>query len=362
MKFKAKIKRDIYNWLSMLRRPDTWFQSIINDNRKLSRLILIGIAFIALGVTLELHWSFPYFYGFVSCFLFIGTLSFWSVLYFSKKMKNITAAIANQPSAKKANLFYFRYCVNSPIYVGGPLIIIFIFGAGGCLMFGALQLTPTFIWALLLFFFVVYISIIGYLQYIVLALYIRNLAYGSGKFRQLPKSMIECVPAQLEWLQEITRLSHTYRTSFFTLGSAYILAYQAFCSIPEMHANISSPIYFFLWGIIVVVIVLLFPAVSVLEYQWIKLLVNQLKACYINDLTYEKELKIKANTSQFPPTFQRLAQTFYAMQILNSKDYPLNSAWTSAYAILLSLFNLITTTITIVQGIPTLSNVLPHIF
>ena len=74
-------------------------------------------------------------------------------------------------------------------------------------MFGAIRLTPTLIWMVVLFVVVVYISIIGYLQYIVLAIYIYNLAHGSGDYRNLPKSAVECIPAQLEWIQALTRLS-----------------------------------------------------------------------------------------------------------------------------------------------------------
>lgn len=229
-------------------------------------------------------------------------------------------------------------------------------------MFGAMQLTPTLIWVLILFFFVVYISIIGYLQYIVLAIYIRNLSNSSGDYRRLPKTMVECIPAQLEWLQNLTKLSHTYRSVFFTLGSAYIIAYGAFCWLPEMHANTESPAFFLMWGIIALVIVLLFPVVSVLEYQWIKKIVEQLKACYIKDLTTEKRLKEKGSTYILTPSFERLVQTLCATQILNSKDYPLKSVWTTVYALFLSAFNFIAMIASILQGFPSLSVALQRIF
>lgn len=174
-----------------------------------------------------------------------------------------------------------------------------------------------------------------------MAIYIRNLATGSGKFRKLSKSMAECFPAQLDWLQELTKLSHTYRSCFFTLGSSYIITFGAFCWLPEMQANTSSPAFFVLWGIIFVVIVLLFPVVSILEYMWIKRIVEHLKSSYIEDLEAESRLSLKASTHVLSPSTERLAQALYAMQIMNSRDYPLKSAWTSCYATVLSIFNVI---------------------
>lgn len=315
----------------------------------------------ALGIALERQWPFPHFLKFVFGFLFIGVLDLWAIARFSKKISSIVAAVADQPAAKKANHIFHRYCLQSPLYILAPLAVVLIFGIGGCSMFGAMSLNPTLIWVLILFFFVVYISIIGYLQYIVLAVYIRNLASDSGKFKKLPKSMVECVPAQLEWLQDLTKLSHTYRSCFFTLGSSYIIAFGAFCWLPEMQANTSTPAFFLLWGIIFVVIVLLFPIVSVLEYCWIKQIVEHLKASYIEDLEAESKLTRKSSAHVLSPATERLAQTLCAMQIMNSRDYPLKSAWATCYAAVLSVFNFGAAAATIMQVTPTLSSVLQQI-
>lgn len=320
------------------------------------------MVFMATGLFLNMQWHFPCFTVFSLCFLFIGGLGLWAVSYFSRQMEHITAAIANQPAARKANLFYFRHCVDSFLYIMGPLMIILIFGIGCCSMFGAIQLTPTFIWMIALFVAVVYVSIIGYLQYIVLAIYIRNLAHGSGDYHHLPKSEVECVPARLEWVQMLTKLSHTYRSAFFTLGSTYIMGYSAFCWLPEMQANTSSLAFFLLWGIIFLVIVFLFPIVSVLEYQWIKMLIEQLKICYIKDLTVENDIKAKSGITSSSLAIQRLVQTLYAAQIFNSKDYPFKSAWETSYAALLSVLNFVAAVATIKQCIPIRLSAILHIF
>lgn len=72
-------------------------------------------------------------------------------------------------------------------------------------MFGAMEVAPTLIWVLILFSFVVYISIIGYLQYIVLTIYIHNLAHCSGDYCILPKAAVGCIPAQQNFNKKIKR-------------------------------------------------------------------------------------------------------------------------------------------------------------
>lgn len=361
LRIDLRMKKDLRNSIAALRQPNIWIRALCDDKNNRKNLILASILFTAIGLLLNFQWKFPYFPIFSLCFLFIGGLGLWAVSYFCKKIDHIIATLANQPAATKANLFYFRHCNNSTLYIIGPLMIILIFGAGCCSMFGAIQLTPTFIWMISLFISVVYVSIIGYIQYIVLAIYIWNLVHGSGDYRNLPKSAVECVPAQLEWIQMLTKLSHTYRSAFFTLGSAYIMGYSAFCWLPEMQANTSSLTFFTLWGIIFLAIVLLFPIVSVLEYRWIKTLIEQLKICYIKDLAAENDIKAKNGMMSSPFMMQWLVQTLCATQILNSKDYPFKSAWETSYATLLSVFNFVAAAATIMQYLPIHSSVLLHI-
>ena len=357
----SKMKQLLRNCIASLRCPNNWIHALC-DNKINRRALLLGaVLFMTVGMFLNNQWHFPYFPIFSLCFLFIGVLGLWSVSYYSKKMEQIIAAVANQPSAKKANLFYFRHSMDSVLYIMAPLTIIFIFGLGCCSMFGAIQLTPTFVWMIVLFITVVYVSIIGYLQYLFLTIYICNLAHGSGDYRNLPKSAVECIPAQLEWVQMLTKLSHTYRSAFFTLGSAYIMGYSAFCWLPEMQANTSSLAFILLWGIIFLAIVFLFPIVSILEYQWIKMLIEQLKICYIKDLVTENAIKAKGGMKSSPPAIQRLVQTLCATQILNSKDYPLRSIWETSYAALLSALNFAAAVTTIIQCIPIHSSVLLRI-
>lgn len=362
MRFTINIKKNISKIWNLLKEPNRYLYDMSSNKFNIRRIIIAIIVFLMIGFLLNLYWNFPHFIEFVICFIFIGLLSLWAITYYSKKMGRITSALINQPAAKKTNLLYFRYHTKSIVFVLVPLGTVIVFGTGGCSMFKAISITPTFIWILILFFFVVYTSIIGYLQYIFLAVYICNLAHSRKDYRNLPKTAVGCIPAQLEWLQDLTKLSHTYRNCFFTLGGEYILAFGAFCWLPEMQADKTTVAFYLLWVIIFVVIVLLFPVVSVLEYKWIKKIVECLKSTYIKDLSLEKELNAKDELNHTPDSFHRLVQMLCATQIINSKDYPLKSAWATFYAAFLALLNLTATLLTLTQGLSSILNGFPQIF
>lgn len=356
-----RIGKIIRAFTIQLKCPVDYLNNITANTEKLLALVASIGLFIAIGSVLNIFWPFPRFAELSCCLVFVGVLTLFALNYFSKKIKAITAAVASQRPAKNANYAYFRYGNNSLIYIFGPLAFVTVFGLGAFSMFGAFSITPTLFWMVMLFFIVVYISIIGYIQYIVLALYIYKLAHGVGEYRGLSKSLSECVPAHTEWLQSLTKLSHTYRSVFFTLGSAYILLYSAFCWYPEMKADTLEPAFLILWALIFIAIVLVFPIVSALEYIWIKAIVEQLKLSYVKDLAQEGGIQEKTKSKTSQQSIHRLMQTLCANQILNSKSYPLKSAWATGYAGLLSAFNFVAAMVTILQGFPALSTVLPHI-
>lgn len=356
MKQSVRIKKKHRGFFKMLMHPSKQICSIISK-KHLWKSVFASALYFIIGILLERKWHFPHFYLFSILFLLIGWLCLWAIAYFEKTITTISTSLSNQPKARKANYFLYRHCLESPLYILVPLAIVITFGIGGLSMFGAMTVDPTLIWVIVLFAVVVYVSIIGYLQYIVLAFYIWKLTRGTGKYQYLPKTMAECIPAQLEWLQSLTKLSHSYRSAFFALGSAYIVAFSSFCWLPEMFAKTTSCAFYLLWGIIFVVIVMLFPAVSILEHYWIKQIVQQIKLSYLEDMEAENKLKGSRETVIFSPATERLAKTLCAIQIINSSEYPLKSRGAACFATVMSVFNFGASAATIIQVVPALSSV-----
>ena len=382
-------------FFSLLKCPSDFIDSVKGKEDIKIAPLSYGIVYLLLGALLNTLWHFPWFWEFTICFVFIGSLGAWAIYYFSIKMASIIGGLSNQPPAINAKHVYSNHFYNSSTYIIVPLVTIVIFGVGGCSMFGAITFTPTLIWVLCLFFIVVYISMVGYISYIALASYICNLAHGKGEYKQLPKEEVGYIPAKIDWLQTLTKLSHAYRAIFFTLGNAFIIAFGSFCWLPGFNANTASPVFYLLWLIIFFAIVVVFPVVSIMEYKWIKQIVSQLKRSFISDLNSENNIaeNLKPNNSSTEdstvsnPTVDNLAiakpaianlspekpssadhqsslQQLFKMhgttQIINSLDYPIKSGWATLYAGVLAILNFAATLLTIMQGISMLSSVIPQ--
>ncbi len=323
-----------------LLRPENWLLKI--STRLKSSLGCLCI-FIVLGVFLQQRYPFPCFYPFIGLFLFIGVSCFFSEKYYCEKIQQITSALRHQRCVASANYFMSMRGMRSAVFVAAPAATVLIFGTGGCLMFGAIRLTPTLIWVLFLFSVVVSISIVGYLQYINLAVYIAKLSHCPEDYKSLEKGPVNCIPAELSWIKELTKLSHIYQVVFFTIGCAYITAFSGFCFWPEMEAETDTAIFYILWSIIFTAIVLTFPAVSVLEHKWIKRIVHNLKRSYIHDLERENMLLKRSHSEQLTSIIVSIS----ARQILDSKEYPLRSLWSNGYAVVMTFINFVATATTI---------------
>lgn len=315
---------------------------------------ILCVLFICLGIILQCSDPFPHFFLFVTMLLFIGFVSVFSEQHYCKEINAIVLG-TKMPSVSR--YFMETSGTSSFLYFLVPTLTLLLFGIGGCSMFGALRWTATFVWILVLFSIVVYISIIGYLQYIFLAIYIAKLSKYEERYDVNNKHEAGYVPTDGAWIKRLTRLTHHYRSVFFTLGAAYIGAFACFCYLPAMHANTDGYAFFMLWLIIFIAIVITFPVVTLFERFWIKIIVKKQKKAYISDLEREYQILSMADRSALPS----LVKSISVRQILDAKDYPIVSLWSTGYAAVLSIFNLLAAIVTIVANSNSFTAFLPHI-
>lgn len=318
-------------------------------------ILAVTLLYISAGIVFQCFAPFPHFFLFTALFFFIGGVSVLSERRYCKEMRELVLG-TEMPSA--ARYFMVTTGTSSVLFFLAPFITLLLFGIGGCLMFGALKLTATFVWMLLLFAVVVYISIVGYLQYIFLAIYIAKLSKHEERYDTRNKQEAGYVPADGEWIRRLTKLTHDYRSAFFTLGAAYIVAFGGFCYLPAMCADTNSFLFYALWLVIFVAIVIAFPVVSFLEWVWIKKIVEKQKKAYVSDLKKEFKILSAADSSALPG----LVKSIRVRQILDSKDYPVRSLWSTGYAAVLSAANLFAAIVTIAANGKTLTAFLPRIF
>lgn len=350
MRIVKYVNRKINHFRNFLCCPKLWFDAPI-----CCKLIIIMLIIVHLGVGIFINSKdrFTHFYLFSIIFYTIALISFFCIRHYSKSMQQIVNALAPQPAARGANGFYYAFLKRNSLYVIVPISVALIFGVGGCSMLTVHNKQPILVWILSLFFVVVYISIVGYVQYIFLFVYIVKLAQSKNAYTNITRNLEEYIPAELAWIQDLTKLYHLYRGAFFTLGSLYIVAFALFCFLPQMRTNISNHWFFILWNIIFLAIVVVFPITTFIEQLKIKEIVHTLKKTYVKTLQSDIKLKNKNETS-VERSQRRFFETLYISQIMNSKDYPIKSLFNSVYSIALALLNIATSIITIIQGITTL--------
>lgn len=320
--------------------PTDWLSTIFSKPFKYCGFTII---FVLIGIVLNLEKSFPLFYLFASLFLLVGIVCLFAERHYCNEIKKIHAVLLLQKCSVKANCFLTNTGTQSIAFAFIPILTVLVFGIGGCLIFGAIELTYTLIWVLLLFSIVVFVSIVGYVQYIFLAVYICKLSYPKGRYTKLEKKAANYIPANIHWIQRLTKLVHCYQTVFFSIGCIYILAFAFFCYFPSMETQRGSCWFYILWAIIFFAIVVIFPLISLLEHKWIKKIVQKLKESYIYDLERESELLKKVNITPLMPMLVSVS----ARQIWNSKDYPLHAPWKKGYTISISIINFVATITTI---------------
>lgn len=348
---KYNIKNLANCFLELIMQPDMYIPYFKNKKIRIVFLSLFWMLFLVLGEILNTIWDFPYHRFFSVSFTIILLIAIYALKAISEKLSKVATDLANQAKATKANYTYLICCRKNIINFLIPLCIVLIFGIGGCSMFGNLKLTPSLVWFLTYFCIAVYFSIVIYLQYVYLAIYLFLLSNNNETYKHTDKSIVEFVPAQISWVKSLAKISHIARNSFFTVGSLYIIAFGAFCFLPNTAADITSIVFYILWGIIFFAIVVVFPMVSVLEFVWIKNIVKSLKSSFVNDLSMEHQLLQSSNKYKITNSIRQLTGTISAIQIINSKDYPISSIWGTCYSFVLTFFNLMASIATILQYI-----------
>ncbi len=346
------IKENIKKFIELAYSPLKWYDKQIELSYR-EPFMKCAIIFAVLGLVLRLHFDFPYWALYISLFSCIQITVLKAIHYYVKILTEINAILASQKSLRYASSFYYRYIYKNPLYFFLPCLIVFVFSWGGLTLFRAITINPLLIWIMILFSVTVYISIVGYVQYMFLAFFLFKLSLKDYKFFGVRHSLNEYIPADINWLQKLTKLVHVYRIVFFSIGSLYIIAFGCFCYLPNFNVEHNSPFFFTLWIIIFFAIVLIFPIISILEYSWIKKIVIKIKNSYIFDA--EKEIKyIKFNSTKKNELKLQIyfLQNIYTQLIAESRDYPNDSIINVVCSSCLAVFNVVAIFLTLIQGIP----------
>ena len=327
-----------------LLRPYQWLEKWSTHKHTVPLFLFISI-FFALSALCDYRWNFPYFYLFFASFTVVQVAALFSEIRYTKQINKVRALTAGREGFRKANSMYLRF--ERTIWVGViAFLIVIIFGCGGLSMFGAVDISPTLILCLIYFSITVYLSIVGYVQYILLLVYIVQIGIDREKYKHISDLVSNKLPAEVDWLKSLTSLSHFYRAIFFTIGAFYIIAFWFYCTAPGFMASTSHLAYFILWGIIFFAIVVTFPIVSLIEFYQIKKIVKKIKTSYLIEI----KRNLARNTEREKTSVERtILNQLFSTSILSSSDYPIKNTLGIVYAYSLALINEMGSLVTLLQ-------------
>lgn len=292
------------------------------------------------------RYPFPHFLFFFFVFLFIGVGASFAILYYNQTINAVISLTVKEPPCEIARIKiqkYHKLKINWII----PLLVIIIFGVGGCMIFSNLELTPTFLCCILIFIPVVYVSITGYLKYVYLCIFIHKIAFSTKRYKNLPIMNSAKIPPVINWYKKIENLFIIYQGAFFTLGLLYIIAFWKFCFSPEYGVYMSSIIFYFLWGVIFVAIVLTFPMIVYFEKNWIKKIQENIMEYYF--LESKKEILFFEQKKGFSELFADAIRMNLIEGILDKKENEILCLIFEIYSKAMSIVNFVVSIITIIQ-------------
>lgn len=272
---------------------------------------------------------FPLYGYFAVLFNLIVICSIFAIRFFLQQMNTIIIKVSGEPKFRASKYIYENF-KKRKIYFAIPIIVIFVYMGTGIPMIKQFELNSSMIFALAAFIPSVYLSILVYILYIVLAVFL----YKANKCNDKYLSYIEQCPANSDILYLLSELLKVYRNSFFTIGTSYIIAFGLFTLSNSFGIDVSVKNYGLMlgWGIIVLAIVLVFPSISYLEKRWMSSIIRNLKI-----LTTKKIQKdFKENNGD------KLQASNLIIAIWQTPDYPIKEPVSLGYGIITTMVNLVT--------------------
>ena len=325
-------------------QPYRWQSQPLKNKEIVTILLIISVFFIVASIS-NSRWEFPYFHLFFASFTVILILALYAEIRYTINIGRIRAQTVNKPGFLLANN-KFTQIEQTKIVGITALIVVVIFGVGGISIYGSIKVTPTLALCLFYFSVVVYLSIVGYVQYILLFIYLINLARDKVMFTKVGKELTDTLPAEINWLHNLTKLTHFYRATFFTVGLFYIVAFWFYCSSPEFAVTVTYWMHYLLWLIIFIAIVIVFPLVSIIEFYLIKKLVVKVKHAYIAEI---KTTLNKKTERTKPSVERRILGEVFSTSVLQSSNYPIKNRLGIIYSAIIAMLNLVGSIDTAIQ-------------
>lgn len=144
-------------------------------------------------------------------------------------------------------------------------------------------------------YIIIALCLIGYIQYVNLIRLTHDCSKEANHIIKYDKNR----PYKTEWIVKLASLTNKQSNLFFFVGSdfillLYLITFTDFFSV-QLDVCIIKKIVIYLWGIIIIAIVIMFPVFSLYSYLSIKNLISQLVEQEINNCSILLDLNTKKN-------------------------------------------------------------------
>lgn len=198
---------------------------------------------------------------------------------------------------------------------------------------------PIKIFAYTALYIILALCFIGYTQYVNLIMMTHVCSKGAGQITRYDKNR----PYKTEWIVKLAALTNKQSNLFFFAGAGFI-ALLYLITFTEYYAiqldDISSKIVvFYLWGIIAIAIVIMFPVFSLCSYLSIKNLISKLVEKEINECTSLQNMTKKKKKKQ---QHLELLQAFNQVKIFmleKTPVYPQKPLAAYAFSYIIAIIN-----------------------
>lgn len=214
---------------------------------------------------------------------------------------------------------------------------------------------PIKIFAYTALYIILALCFIGYTQYVNLIMMAHACSKGAGQITRYNRNR----PHKTEWIVKLASLTNKQSNLFFFAGAGfvallYLITFTEYYDV-QLDDVSSKIIVFYLWGIVAVAIVIMFPLFSLFSYLSIKNLIAKLVEMEINECaSLQNMVKKKKKKQQHLELLQAFNQVKIYM-LEKTPVYPQKPLVAYAFSYIIAAINFVATVqaaISLVKYIP----------
>lgn len=214
---------------------------------------------------------------------------------------------------------------------------------------------PIKIFAYTALYIIIALCLIGYMQYVNLIRLARECSKNADKISIYDHTR----PHKTEWVVKLASLTNKQSNMFFLVGAGfvfllYLITFTDYYAV-RMDETLSRTGVFFLWGIVTLAIVIMFPIFSLCSYFYIKSLITKLVDKEIKECNSIQNIAVRSRRKQNNIEILRAMSQIKILMLEKAPEYPQKPFVAYATSYIIAVINFAATiqaAISLIEYIP----------